>query len=166
MIRESLLDSSVFDQFAANPHFYVPLSFNLNPVTQSAQVNEVATTFRNMYFGGQHPHAGIRYNYTVYNTDHQFSFFVDRAVRYHARRQTQPIFYYKFRYDGSLNMMKRLIGLASVSSLRMRLFELTVEFLLLRLIVCDSIAAVVKQCFCSKFMSLMNSIKFLYAFNF
>lgn len=115
MIREALLDNTVFDQFANNPHFYVPQSFNLNPVTQSAQVNEVATTFRNYYMGGQHPNNEIRYNWTTYCTDHQFSFFVDRAVRYHVRRQTQPIYYYKFSYDGSLNMMKRLTLLADVS---------------------------------------------------
>ncbi|XP_070495495.1 para-nitrobenzyl esterase-like [Chironomus tepperi] len=112
MIREAILDNTVWDQFANNPHFYVPQSYNLNPVTQSAQVNEVATTFRNSYMGGQHPHNEIRYNWTTYCTDHQFSFFVDRSVRYHVRRQTQPIYYYKFSYDGSLNMMKRLILLA------------------------------------------------------
>lgn len=115
MIRESILDSTVFDQFAANQHFYVPMSYNLNPTTQPSQVNEVAMTFRNMYLGGQNPHAGIRYNWTQFNTDHQFSYFVDRSVRYHVRRQSQPIYYYTFRFDGALNMLKRLIGLGDVS---------------------------------------------------
>ncbi|KAG5683592.1 hypothetical protein PVAND_012865 [Polypedilum vanderplanki] len=109
IIRETLLDDTVFDQFQRNPHFYVPQSFNLNPVTQAAEVNEVATAFRNLYLGGQHPHTGIRYNWTVYNTDHHFSFFVDRALRYHVRRQTQPIYYYNFHFDGTLNMMKRFL---------------------------------------------------------
>lgn len=58
MIRETLIDNTVFDQFIANPHFYVPQSYNLHPVANAAQVNEVATTFRNMYLGGQHPSAG------------------------------------------------------------------------------------------------------------
>lgn len=58
MIRETLIDNTVFDQFIANPHFYVPQSYNLNPVTNATEVNEVAMTFRNMYLGGQHPSAG------------------------------------------------------------------------------------------------------------
>jgi bile salt-stimulated lipase len=115
IVRETLIDETVFEQFAANPHFYVPESFNLNPVTQAAEVNEVATTFRGMYLGGQHPHAAIRYNWTVFNTDHHFSYFVDRSLRYHMRRQTQPIYYYNFHYDGALNMMKRFMLLGDVS---------------------------------------------------
>lgn len=117
MIRESILDKTVFDQFAANQHFFVPTSYNLNPINHAAQVNEVATTFRNMYFNGQNPHSGIIYNWTQYNTDHQFSYFVDRTVRFHVRRQTQPIYYYTFSYDGALNMLKRLILLGDVSLL-------------------------------------------------
>lgn len=96
-------------QFIANPHFYVPQSFNLNPATQQAQVNEVAQTFRNIYFNGQHPSEPIRYNWTQFNSDSQFNFGIDRTVRYHSARQSQPIFYYKFSMDGSLNMIKRLL---------------------------------------------------------
>lgn len=109
MIREILVDDTVMDQFIANPHFYSPISFNLNPSTQQAQVNEVAQTFRNIYFNGQHPSQAIRYNWTQYQTDMHFSFGVDRVIRYHAARQTQPIYYYKFSMDGSLNMVKRLL---------------------------------------------------------
>lgn len=58
MIRETLIDDTVFDQFAVNPHFYVPQSYNLNPVQNVAQINEVATTFRDMYLGGAHPSDG------------------------------------------------------------------------------------------------------------
>jgi hypothetical protein len=113
MIRETLIDNTVFDQFIANPHYYVPMSYNLNPVSNPAEVNEVATTFRNMYLGGQHPSAEIRYNWTVYCTDHHFHYFVDRAVRYHVRRQSHPIFYYKFSYDGAFNHMKRQLLLGN-----------------------------------------------------
>ena len=109
MIRELLFDPTVMSQFIANPHFYVPQSFNLNPATQQAQINEVATTFRNIYFNGQHPNEAIRFNWTQYQTDSHFAFGIDRTVRYHAPRQTQPIFYYKFSMDGSLNMIKRLL---------------------------------------------------------
>jgi hypothetical protein len=98
-------------QFIANPHYYAPQSFNLNSVTQQAQVNEVAATFRNIYFNGQHPSQAVRFNWTQYQSDSHFAFGVDRTVRYHAARQTQPVFYYKFSMDGSLNMIKRLLFL-------------------------------------------------------
>lgn len=112
MRRENLVDTTVFDQMRANPHFYVPGSFNLNPVTQSAQTNEVATAFRNIYFRGQHPTHADMFNYTQYKTDHHFTFGIDRTIRYHSARQTQPIFVYKFSMDGSLNLIKRLLLLS------------------------------------------------------
>jgi hypothetical protein len=108
MIRELLIDDTVMDQFIANPHFYAPHSFNLNP-SMTSEVNEVASTFRNIYFNGQHPSQSNRFNWTQYQTDAHFSFGVDRTVRYHAARQTQPIYYYKFSMDGSLNLIKRLL---------------------------------------------------------
>lgn len=112
MIRELLIDDTVMSQFIEKPHYYAPQSFNLNPVTQQAQVNEVAATFRNIYFNGQHPSQSIRFNWTQYQTDSHFAFGIDRTVRYHAARQTQPIYYYKFSMDGSLNMIKRLLLLS------------------------------------------------------
>lgn len=104
MIREMLFDDTVMSQFIANPHFYSPLSFNLNPATNQAQINEVAAAVRNMYFNGQHPTAAIRFNWTQYQSDMHFNFGIDRVVRYHSTRQTQPIYYYKFSMDGSLNV--------------------------------------------------------------
>ena len=112
MIRELLVDDTVMGQFIANPHFYAPASFNLNRVTQQAQVNEVVASFRNIYFNGQNPSLALRFNWTQYQSDSHFSFSVDRTVRYHAARQSQPIYYYKFSMDGSLNMIKRLLFLS------------------------------------------------------
>lgn len=104
MVREILVDNTVMQQFMDNPHFYVPQSFNLQPNTPES--NEVATAFRNQYFNGGHPTQANRFNWTQYNTDHHFSFAVDRTIRYHARRQTQPVYYYRFSTDGSLNLIK------------------------------------------------------------
>jgi bile salt-stimulated lipase len=115
MIRELLLDDTVMDQFIEKPHYYAPQSFNLNPLTQQSEVNEVASTFRNIYFNGQNPSQAIRFNWTQYNTDMHFTFGIDRTVRYHSARQTQPIYYYKFSMDGSLNMIKRLLLLTDYS---------------------------------------------------
>jgi len=111
MIRESLLDNTTLDTFPLNPFHYVPRSFNLNPATQPALVNEVATSFRNTYFNGGHPSEETRYNYTQFISDSHFAFPVDRVVRYHAMHQTHPIYYYKFTMDGSLNMLKTFLFL-------------------------------------------------------
>lgn len=97
------------DQFIANPHYYSPKSFDLNPATNQAEINEVAAMVRNTYFNGQHPSQAIRFNWTQYYSDMHFAFGIDRTVRYHAALQTQPIFYYKFSMDGGLNMVKRLL---------------------------------------------------------
>jgi hypothetical protein len=94
-----------------NPHFYSSPTFNLVPGVHDSQINEVAMAMRNYYFAGGHPTQANAWNYSAYMTDHHFSYGVDRSVRYHARRQSQPIYYYKFGFDGSLNMIKRLLRL-------------------------------------------------------
>ncbi len=101
----------VFALFATNPHFYVSPTFNLVPGVHDAQINEVAGWMRGNYFAGGHPTQQIAFNYSVFMSDHHFNYGIDRTVRYHARRQAQPVYYYKFSFDGSLNMIKRLLRL-------------------------------------------------------
>jgi bile salt-stimulated lipase len=112
VIREVLIDNTVMDQFIANPHLYSPHSFNLNRQTQQAEINEVATTFRRIYFNGAQPSQANRFNWTQYMTDAHFTFGSDRTTRYHSERQTQPVYYYKFSIDAGLNMVKRLLLLS------------------------------------------------------
>lgn len=112
VIREVLIDSTVMDQFIANPHLYAPQSFNLNRQTQQAEINEVATTFRRIYFNGANPSQAVRFNWTQYMSDAHFAFGSDRVTRYHSERQTQPVYYYKFSIDAGLNMVKRLLLLS------------------------------------------------------
>ena len=107
MIREVLIDDSVMNQFVINPHFFVPLSFNLQ--AGSAASNEVSTAFRQQYFNGAQPNQAVRFEWTQYNTDHHFAFGIDRTIRYHSTHQTQPAYYYRFSFDGALNMIKRLL---------------------------------------------------------
>lgn len=112
MARESLFDDTVPAQFMANPHYYASPTFNLVPGVHTSQINEVALAMRNYYFQGGHVSnepGTPRFNYSLYMSDHHFSYGVDRTIRYHARRQSQPIYYYKFGFDGSLNMIKRLL---------------------------------------------------------
>jgi bile salt-stimulated lipase len=112
-VHEPALDPTIFNQFAANPHFYVPQSFNLHPTTNAAEVNEVATTFRNMYFLGGHPVVQNVHNYSIFMSDQIYNFAIDRAVRYHTRRQTQPVYYYRFSLDGAFNLKKSILQLTS-----------------------------------------------------
>lgn len=113
MAREAfLVDDTVPAQFEANPHFYASPTFNLVPGVHTAQINEVAMAMRNYYFNGGHVsnEPGLpRFNYSSYMSDQHFAYGVDRTIRYHARRQSQPIYYYQFGFDGSLNMIKRLM---------------------------------------------------------
>lgn len=111
--HEHLIDNTTFSQFPPNPHFYPHPSFNLHRTLHASQINEVATSFRNIYFNGGHPTMETRQQYAEFMSEHHFTYPVDRTVRYHARRQTQPIYYYKFGFDGSLNMIKRLLLLTS-----------------------------------------------------
>lgn len=50
MIRELLLDNTVFDAFNANPDFFVPYFWNVAPNSPAA--TEISNGFRNFYWGG------------------------------------------------------------------------------------------------------------------
>lgn len=111
-LEQGLLpEPDVFALFAANPHFYASPTYNLVPGVHNNEINEVASAMRNYYFAGGHPSQQNALNYSIFMTDHHFSYGIDRTIRYHARRQSQPIYYYKFGFDGSLNMIKRLLRL-------------------------------------------------------
>ena len=40
-----------------------------------------------------------------------FAHGIDRTARLHAERQIHPVYYYKFSFDGDLNLMKTLLML-------------------------------------------------------
>lgn len=107
MIRELLVEPTIMQLFEANPHFYAPVSFNLS--AKDPRVHQVADAFRNQYFGGNAPTPDMRLQWAQYQSDGQFLFPVDRTVQYHAKVSNQPIYYFKFSFDGSLNMLKRLL---------------------------------------------------------
>jgi bile salt-stimulated lipase len=107
MIRELLVEPEIMNIFEKNPQFYAPLSFNLSE--NDPRVHEVANAIRNLYFEGNPPTAEKRLEWAQFQSDAQFLFPVDRTVQFHARVTNQPIYYFKFSYDGSLNMLKRLL---------------------------------------------------------
>uniref|UniRef100_A0A1B0CQE7 Carboxylesterase type B domain-containing protein n=2 Tax=Lutzomyia longipalpis TaxID=7200 RepID=A0A1B0CQE7_LUTLO len=109
MIRELLLDASVFDVVNANPELMVPYWWNVAPATAQSIARQIA----DFYWGGVPLHTDIREQWTHYLTDLMFVWGVDQTARMHAARQSQPVYYYRFSFDGTLNMFKRLLLLTA-----------------------------------------------------
>jgi carboxylesterase type B len=107
MIRELLIEPNIMNIFMNNPHFFVPSSFNLAPT--DPRVNEVMDAFVRLYFNGTYPSPQDRLPWAQFQSDAQFAFQIDRTIQFQARGSNQPIYYYKFSFDGALNMIKRLI---------------------------------------------------------
>lgn len=111
MIREQLLDTTVRDTVNANRNMVVPTTmWDVEP--NSAAGNAITTSFWSHYLNGQDLSLANRYEWSQFNSDVHFNWGVDQCVRYHARK-TSPVYYYVFSYDGTFNMVKRLMLLAS-----------------------------------------------------
>ncbi|XP_055697980.1 juvenile hormone esterase-like [Phlebotomus papatasi] len=106
MIRELLLDPSVFPTINANPELKVPFWWNVPPGSAAAQ--SISSQIADFYWGGVPLHNDIREQWTHYLSDLMFLTGIDRTARLHAIGQPQPVFYYRFSFDGSLNLIKRL----------------------------------------------------------
>jgi hypothetical protein len=104
--KYELLDPLLFSAYLFNPNNYVPYSFKLNPSTQQAQINEVATKFKQMYFYGLEPSALLMNEWAQFQSDSIFSYGVDRTVRYHAAKSS-PVYFYQFSKQGTLNIIKQ-----------------------------------------------------------
>jgi hypothetical protein len=89
----------------------VPLAFNLND-TQQAEINEVVTKFKEIYFGGGDPNLLKINDWVQFQSDSMFTFGIDRTLRYHANKSA-PVYYYQFSKTGSMNVLKNFIGLAA-----------------------------------------------------
>jgi bile salt-stimulated lipase len=94
----------ILNLYNQNSSFIVPLSFNLQP--NSADQNETIKDLQKIYFDGQKT-GKLEQWLKVYGI---FRFPSDRAVRFYADNQEQPIYYYEFAYDGSLNYFKKFFG--------------------------------------------------------
>uniref|UniRef100_A0A182LWB5 Carboxylic ester hydrolase n=1 Tax=Anopheles culicifacies TaxID=139723 RepID=A0A182LWB5_9DIPT len=105
---ENAIDPTVMGQFNANPHLLVPFFWNINEGTVSS--SQISSSFRQHYWQSQPLDASLDYEWTVYQTDHQFLFAIDQTIRLHAQTSTVPLYYYQFAYDGDLNLYKKLFG--------------------------------------------------------
>lgn len=109
MVREYLLDGSVFERYNKNPDFFVPLSFNLQK--NSTNVKEVADAFKSLYFNGMQLSEDKLEEWAEFHTDAQFKFPTDRTIKYFAQTSPHPIYYYDFSFEGNLNFLKTLLFL-------------------------------------------------------
>uniref|UniRef100_A0A1I8JUY6 Carboxylic ester hydrolase n=1 Tax=Anopheles funestus TaxID=62324 RepID=A0A1I8JUY6_ANOFN len=105
---ENAVDPTAKGQFNANPHLFVPFFWNVGEGTTSS--NQISSAFRQHYWQSQPLDASLDYEWTVYQTDHQFLFAIDQTVRLHAQASAAPLYYYQFAYDGDLNLYKKLFG--------------------------------------------------------
>jgi hypothetical protein len=90
----------------------VPLAFNLNN-TQQAEITEVVTKFKEIYFGGGDPDFFKINDWIQFQSDTTFTFGIDRTLRYHANKSA-PVYYYQFSKTGSMNVLKNALALGLV----------------------------------------------------
>ncbi|CRL02968.1 CLUMA_CG016255, isoform A [Clunio marinus] len=108
-VRESLIDSDVFQRYNENPDFFVPLSYKLDK--DSPETIEVADEFKNIYFNNEPLSNSNLVGWAKFHTDAQFKFPTDRTLQYFMQTSTHPIYYYEFSYSGTLNFLKQLLFL-------------------------------------------------------
>lgn len=112
MIREQILDTNVRDTINANRSLVVPTTlWDVDPNSASGQA--ITNAFWDFYMNGQNLALGNRYEWSQFNTDVHFVWGIDQTIRYHLQHKVSPLYYYKFSFDGSFNMVKRALLLST-----------------------------------------------------
>lgn len=107
MAREQILDSSVRDTVNANRHLVVPTTlWDIDPHSPNGVA--MANEMWDFYMDNQPLTMGNRLEWSRLNSDIHFIYGIDQSVRLHLQHKTQPIYYYRFSFDGSNNFLKRL----------------------------------------------------------
>lgn len=110
-IVEEVIDPNVFNVFNANPHILIPLQWNVSK--DSPESESIVHDISEFYFQGRPLSTEVRHQYTQYNTDLMFARGIDITAKIHSSKQAEPVFYYKFSFTGSLNVVKTLLFLNS-----------------------------------------------------
>ncbi|XP_063708885.1 juvenile hormone esterase-like [Culicoides brevitarsis] len=92
-----------------DPNLLLPYEFFIQPNTEAAE--DILNNIRKTYFNGQTEINDIM-EFLKFGDDRVFLYSIYKTVEMHARKQTAPIFYYIFSYDGSLNLGKKLSSLS------------------------------------------------------
>lgn len=104
-IAEHVLDPTVAPTVNANRTLIVPTTmWDVDPNSSAGQ--SIAEEFWNFYLNGNDLGATNLYEWSQFNGDVHFNWGIDQSVRLHAR-QSNPVYYYVFSYDGSFNNVKR-----------------------------------------------------------
>lgn len=104
VIAEQLLDPTVAPTINANRNLVVPTTmWDVDP--NSAEGHAITDAFFDFYMHGEDLSPTNRYEWSQFNSDVHFNWGVDQCVRLHAR-QSNPVYYYVFSYDGAFNNMK------------------------------------------------------------
>ncbi|XP_062535946.1 esterase E4-like isoform X1 [Armigeres subalbatus] len=106
MVHEHRIDTTVWNEFTRNPHFFVPHYWNIPANTAASTA--VSQAFRNLYWQDRALGPDIMLEWTKFHTDQQFTYACDKAARLTAQHNTAPTYYYKFSFDGDLNLVKRV----------------------------------------------------------
>lgn len=106
-IREVILTAGLFENLNANPHLIVPFWWNIPVGSQESR--EIYEAIQNFYWEGQPLSNEYREHWTRYLTDSMFVHGIDQTALMHSQRQTQNVFYYKFSFVGSLNLMRNML---------------------------------------------------------
>lgn len=109
-IAEQLLDPTVVPTINANRNLVVPTTmWDVDPNSSVGQ--SITDEFWDFYLNGQDLSESNRYQWSQFNSDVHFNWGIDQCVRLHASRQTNPVYYYVFSYDGAFNNVKHQWGL-------------------------------------------------------
>lgn len=108
-VIEEVLDPNVFNAFNENPHIMVPFQWNVSE--SSPESERIVENISEFYFQGAPLSTAVRYPYTQYNTDLMFARGIDMTANIHSKQQDAPVYYYKFSFTGSLNLLKNLLFL-------------------------------------------------------
>lgn len=104
-IAEQIMDPSVAPIINGNRNLIVPTTM-WDVDRNSAAGQSITDAFWNFYLDGEELGPSNRYEWSQFNSDVHFNWGIDQCVRYHAR-QTNPVYYYVFSYDGLFNLVKR-----------------------------------------------------------
>ena len=106
-IRETILNPTIFTRINEDPELLVPFWWDIP--RGSAESKSIGEAIRQFYWNGVPLSHEVREDWTRYLTDSMFIHGIDQTARMHSQRQSQPVYYYRFSFVGSLNLMRNLL---------------------------------------------------------
>ncbi|XP_026477127.1 carboxylesterase 4A-like [Ctenocephalides felis] len=109
MLPELQLDSLVFPTLNQNRELLIPFSWNLPKESKVSKL--IAKEIWNFYFQGKSlsKSKDMSLRWVDFMTDQMFVVGIDNTVKLQSETSSTPIYYYKFSFDGDLNLAKALL---------------------------------------------------------